>query len=239
MPRIVPGIREIINRCHDRNSTLAFAGHRYVSRLTVSAKAPFLGKNGIDVVRFPSMPRRVSFVHDPSSHSAALARADVEALFREYYGPLCGFVRKYVGSLDVAEEVVQELFLRVWELRERDPRVVITRAYLYTGARNQAIMVLRHERITRDYAAAELREPEPAARGADAAAEEQELAHAMQRAIARLPEKCRLVFTLSRESGLTYPEIAEVLGISVKTVELHMGRALKSLRASLGGVVGG
>ncbi len=56
---------------------------------------------------------------------------------------------------------------------------------------------------------------------------------AARAAVGRLPSRCRQIFLLSREDGLTYPEIARVLGISVKTVETQMGRALKSLRASL------
>ena len=58
---------------------------------------------------------------------------------------------------------------------------------------------------------------------------------AVQRAVGRLPERCRLIFTLHREQGLTYPEIAEVLEISPKTVEVLMGRALKALRKALAG----
>jgi RNA polymerase sigma-70 factor (ECF subfamily) len=62
-----------------------------------------------------------------------------------------------------------------------------------------------------------------------------EFVAAVQRAVGRLPERCRLIFRLHREQGLTYPEIAEVLEISPKTVEVQMGRALKALRKALAG----
>ena len=58
---------------------------------------------------------------------------------------------------------------------------------------------------------------------------------AVRAAIAKLPERCRLVYTLHREQGLSYAEVAAVMGISVKTVDAQMGRALKSLRKLLGG----
>jgi len=112
-----------------------------------------------------------------------------------------------------------------------------TRAYLYAAARNQALTILRHERVVDRHV---LRQTSPGAPvamypSADAAVELDEIACAARRAIAALPERSRLVFQLSREQGMTYAEIATVLGISIKTVEGTMMRALKRLRAGLEG----
>ena len=171
-------------------------------------------------------------------HSPEELYERVAALFREHYAGLCGFVVRYVKSRDVAEEVVQEIFLRVWEQCETSGAAVPTRAYLYTAARNQAFTILRHERVVDRHVAHHRSAAMPAAvhPPADAAVELDELTRAAQRAIAALPERSRLVFLLSRERGMSYAEIATVLGISIKTVEGTMMRALKKLRASLEGV---
>lgn len=171
---------------------------------------------------------------DQSQHSEELARNAVEELFRTHYRGLCACVRDYVHSLDAAEEIVQELFLRVWDHALAGNTQILTRAYLYAAARNQAVSVLRHERVVQDYEVSAIGQSERS--GLPTAEEElenEELTIAVRRAVARLPAKCRQVFSLSRERGLTYSEIAEVLGVSVKTVELHMTRALKALRAAL------
>lgn len=163
-------------------------------------------------------------------------------LFREHYAGLCGFVARYLRSREMAEEVVQELFLWIWERLEVgnlpaasvavDDQVV-TRAYLYAAARNRAISVLRREQIERRHAEREARRIDAYERTVHEDIEDAEVAGAARRAIAALPEKCRVVFMLSRQQGLTYSEIAQVLGVSVKAVEANMTRALKALRASL------
>lgn len=180
------------------------------------------------------MANLASHVDSTSSTVERTACEAVEILFRDHYRGLCATVRDYVGSLDAAEEIVQELFLRIWDLANDGNANVLTRAYLYTAARNQAITALRHERVVRDYEFHASQETDTLhAATAEDDLEEDELRNAIQAAIAHLPAKPRTVFRLSRERGLTYAEIAAVLGISVKTVELHMTRSLKSLRISL------
>jgi RNA polymerase sigma-70 factor (ECF subfamily) len=189
-----------------------------------------------------SRPQRIPD-HDPTSPEAVRARVDT--LFREHYTGLCGFVVRYVRSRAVAEEIVQELFLWIWERLEAGdlPAAplaadvsVITRAYLYAAARNRAISVLRREQLERRYTERQARDVDTSERTVHEDVEDAELAHAARRAIAALPEKCRLVFTLNRQQGLTYAEIAQVLGVSVKAVEANMTRALKALRVSLGNI---
>jgi RNA polymerase sigma-70 factor, ECF subfamily len=156
-----------------------------------------------------------------------------EALFHEYHAALCAFAYRYLGARDLAEEVVQEVFLLVWERRATLEVRTSVRSFLFIAVRNASISYLRHERVVRR------REPEvrtvlqalASTEGPDAAGAE--TIAAVQQAIGRLPARCRLVFTLHREQGLTYTEIAGVLGISPRTVEVQIGRALKSLRHAL------
>jgi RNA polymerase sigma-70 factor (ECF subfamily) len=159
--------------------------------------------------------------------------AEFEALFRAHYAPLCRFLNAIVRSRDVAEELAQDVFLRVWERHDSPDAAPITPGYLFGAAHNRALQYLRHQRVVSRWA-------ERVGRSLDASAitpaddlAERDLAGALDAAIADLPERCRLVFTLSREQHLTYSEIAQILGISVKTVETQMWRALKALRLRL------
>ncbi len=158
--------------------------------------------------------------------------AAFEALFRTHYAPLCDFVYGYVRSRAVAQELVQDLFLRLWE-RTLTPAGTLAASYLYIAARNRAVGHLRRERV----AAAWAKNRSTAARavpvGADEPLCEHELRDALEHAVAALPERCRLIFTLSRYRNLSNAEIARTLGISVNTVEQQMWRALKTLRVKL------
>jgi RNA polymerase sigma-70 factor (family 1) len=169
---------------------------------------------------------------DPACDDGAFADAEIDALFRAYYNRLCGFVYRYVRSHEIAEELVQELFFRLWTQRRREGRVEAQRAYLYTAARNLALNHVKRSRIEARWHDLQVaREPVRVAEARDRAAYE-ELAAVVSRAIERLPERCRLIYTMSRQQDLTYIEIAAILGLSVKTVEAQMARALRALRAS-------
>jgi RNA polymerase sigma-19 factor, ECF subfamily len=159
-------------------------------------------------------------------------RAEFEKLFRMYYAALVAFAAGIVGSTDAAEDVTQEVFVAVWRRRAEMPPEAVSRAYLYKAVRHRALNAVRHDRIARD--AAEPVEHLYVA-SADEGLMQGELEAAVKAAISRLPDRSRLMFTLSRDEGLTYAEIASVTGVSVKTVETQMGRALRALRHSLAG----
>jgi RNA polymerase sigma-70 factor (ECF subfamily) len=166
--------------------------------------------------------------------------AAFDELFRALYEPLVRCAYRLTGSLPAAEDVVHEVFLAYWNRPADAAAAVSPRSYLYRAVRNRALNALRSDRTARTvpltHAEAELlvdggRADGHSDRDADGA---DALTAALARAVGILPERTRLVFTLSREHGMTYPEIGDALGISVLTVETQISRALVTLRQTLG-----
>jgi RNA polymerase sigma-70 factor (ECF subfamily) len=170
-------------------------------------------------------------VTDPAE---ADERSAFETIFRSQYQALVGFGARYTGSVATAEEVVQEVFLSLWRQRATMPPADKLGPYLYRAVHNRALNVVRHERVIR-IRNSELVEP-PHSAPADEGLLREEAERLIQAAVDRLPDRCRLIFILSREQKLTYAQIAEVAGVSIKTVETQMGRALRSLRNALTGL---
>jgi RNA polymerase sigma-70 factor (ECF subfamily) len=163
--------------------------------------------------------------------------AAFETLFRRYYDRLYRFAYGFVsGRQDVAEEVVQHVFVRIWERRSEWVVVGTVQSYLYGAVRNEAMALLRHERVVDAHAAAvraaEAASPEHVSR-ADEHLEHAEVQDALREAIAQLPERTREAFVLHRQHHLTYAEIAAAMQISIKGVEYHIGSALRNLRKRL------
>jgi len=156
-----------------------------------------------------------------------------EVVFRGHFGRLADYASRMVGSRDAAEDVVQEVFVGLWTNRERISSPENLVAYLYRSVRNRGLNFLRHERLVTNFRTARSAEGPPESEPADRPTELAEIDAALKEAMAALPPRSRQVFGLSRNEGLTYPEIAATLGISIKTVETLMGRALKSIRLSM------
>jgi RNA polymerase sigma-70 factor (ECF subfamily) len=155
-----------------------------------------------------------------------------DAIFRSLYPPLVGLAEGMLRQRAVAEETVQDVLLELWRRRESLVLEESLRAYLFRAVRNRALNHLRHEKVERrgePFAAGESSWP-PSAQDA---LEEEEIDAALREAVDALPERCREVFELSRVRGLRYAEIAAAMGISVKTVEAQMGKALRLLRERL------
>ncbi len=165
---------------------------------------------------------------------AAGDRTAFESLFRLHYRALCAFATGYVKDADKAEDLVQDLFFRLWLDREKVQITTSIKAYLYTAVRNRCLTAIKsgsrlvvlneeaHDHV-QDETISENDHTERIAR--------------VQAAIEELPEERKKVFKLSRYEGLKYHEIAEKLGISEKTVENQMGKALKTLRKELADLV--
>jgi RNA polymerase sigma-70 factor (ECF subfamily) len=155
-----------------------------------------------------------------------------DTLFRAHYAPLVRHIEGMLRRRDVAEEVVQDVMLELWRRRETLVVDDSLRAYLYRATRNRALNHLRHEAIVKR-SEPELAPDVESRPGADSVLVDEEIGVAVRQAMRELPDRCREVFELSRMRGLKYSEIAAALGISVKTVEAQMGKALRLMREKL------
>jgi RNA polymerase sigma-70 factor (ECF subfamily) len=155
-----------------------------------------------------------------------------DALFRQWYPAVVRVAERIVRETALAEELAQEVFLGLWRRRESLDANGTPQSYLFQAVRNRALNHLRHAAVERK-AAVVIPLMMDAAPQADADIAAHDLRAAIASAVAALPPRCREVFLMSRERGLRYSEIAEILGISIKAVEANMGRALKMLRQRL------
>jgi RNA polymerase sigma-70 factor (family 1) len=156
-----------------------------------------------------------------------------EMLFKTFYQPLCRYATSFLKDPDDAEEIVQAAFIGFWEKRETISIDTSVKSYLYRAVRNSCLNELKHEQVKQRYIAGETVMGEKLSESADHLAIHVELEDKIKAAIQRLPEQCRLIFTMSRFEELKYQEIADQLNLSVKTVENQMGKALKIMRAQL------
>lgn len=162
-----------------------------------------------------------------------IKKGDEEAfsrLFDGYYSSLCFFAAKFLKDLDLARSLVQQVFVDLWLNREKVEEIRSVKSYLFRSVKNRCIDHLRKEKINIamsvpafDFNQIPFRD----------LVEEAELNDRINASINQLPEKCREIFLLCRFEELKYAEIAQKLNISVKTVEMQMGIALKKLRESL------
>lgn len=183
----------------------------------------------------------VGTTEDSAEWLGRIRRDDHEAfraLFNAYYGELREYAARQVGSVEVAEEVVQEVFFMLWTRRATLGAVRSARGYLYGAVHHRIQNERRRDRSIRRWTAAFAREAHGAGTGtrpaqADAAMYASELSAVVQRAIDALPERCRLVYTFRIGHGLTHAEIAEALGIKVKTVEAQITKAMTALQRAV------
>lgn len=152
-------------------------------------------------------------------------------LFRLYYTSLCGFSYAICVSHEEAEEYVQEMFIHLWE---KAPTIAIdtsVKAYLYTATRNYTLNGIRKKQtelrhLTEYSETIDAEEPPPTITNC-------EMAGLIQTGIETLPVKCREIFILCKQEGLTYEEVANYLCVSEKTIENQMGIAIRKLREYL------
>lgn len=156
-----------------------------------------------------------------------MTEAVFKSIFHDYYNVLVNYAYKYVKDHKVAEDVVQDTFLKYWEQKSEysEPEL---RYLLFKMVKNRSIDIWRKNNKFQEY-----QEEAFLKSNVHEESDNYILKERIFKSIRHLPPKCQEVFTLSKVNGLTYTEIAESLGISIKTVENHMGKALKILRDQL------
>jgi RNA polymerase sigma-70 factor, ECF subfamily len=151
----------------------------------------------------------------------------LETIFHEYYSPLCNYATKITGNDLLAEDLVQDLFIQLWQSDKLD-HIQNTERYLLRCVKFKCIDHFRKQKA-QELSLSDL--PSEAFETTDIA--EEDIEPMLHYFAAKLPPKTRQVFLLSRQTGMTYRQIAEHMNISEKTVEHQMGRALNQLRIIL------
>jgi RNA polymerase sigma-70 factor (ECF subfamily) len=161
----------------------------------------------------------------------------LEVVFRAHYAALCDFARRYVREHALAEELVQDLFADLWARRASWHVTGSLRAYLYSAVRNRALNLRRRQAIERDWERdetdADVSALHQSPERPDDALEQRDARTRLHAALESLPERCRLVMHLRWRDQLHHAEIAAIMGISVKGVEIQLSRGLRALRLLL------
>jgi RNA polymerase sigma-70 factor (ECF subfamily) len=171
-----------------------------------------------------------------SEIAGRIGKGDIEqfeSLFRSSYVSLVKYAGTLIKDQDTAEEIVQELFVRLWQEKEKIKIESSLNGYLFRSVHNRCLHYIEHLKVVERHAE-EISNTSP-----DTSEDPSEILHykELQVRIAgileKLPERCGMIFCMSRFEGLKYSEIARKLSVSVKTVEASMGKALKEFRKEL------
>jgi RNA polymerase sigma-70 factor, ECF subfamily len=160
-------------------------------------------------------------------------KSEFESLFRSSYVSLVHYAKTILKDQDSAEEIVQDLFFRLWQNREKLNIESSLKGYLFRAVHNKCLHHISHSRIVERYEAEAAHSDEPLNENPVEIIQFGELQKKIALILERLPERCSLIFCMNRFEGLKYNEIAEKLSVSVKTVEANMGKALKEFRKEL------
>lgn len=162
-------------------------------------------------------------------------KKSLEALFRLLYTPLRNYANIIINSKEDAEDIVQEIFLKLWNSRNDLDESKSIKTYLYVCTKHSCLNWLKHAKVRSDYAHVMAMVYDSSS--GDLSPHESLVANDIESdlsiALNELPTQCRRIFELSRFEGLKYHEIASKLNISIKTVETQMSRALVKVRFQL------
>ncbi|GET22239.1 RNA polymerase sigma-70 factor [Prolixibacter denitrificans] len=153
-----------------------------------------------------------------------------DKLFLVYYGELCRFAYTFAKDFDHSEEIVQRMFVRIWENRKKLIEPENGKSYLYKAVYNEYLKHRRSEDVRKQYHLSYILNKNDDEEETESY---QQVLPLLNKAIDMLPEKCRQIFVLNKLEGLTQKEIAEYLNISVKTVENQVAIAVSKLREEL------
>lgn len=157
----------------------------------------------------------------------------LNSLFKAYYFSLCSFAFQYLRNKEEAEEVVSDVFFTLWSSRNEIRVEKSVKAYLFTCVRNASIHRIKKRQPLFENVEDVLMSRHEEGVNPQQKIEYAELNNHYQRAVERLPARCKEIFLLNRVDNLRYNEISELLSLSEKTVEGHMMNALSKLRESM------
>jgi RNA polymerase sigma-70 factor (ECF subfamily) len=167
------------------------------------------------------LQRRMAVYDDESAY---------KELFLGFYKPLHQFAYSFVRSKELAEEIVSDIFLRIWTKRTDLENIENLKVYLYVGIKNTALKYLlkqqRQVAISIDELDVEL---ESFSRNPEEMMLTAEMLHKIYQAVNTLPPRCKIIFKLIKEDGLRYKEVAEILNISIKTIDNQLAIALRKI----------
>jgi len=156
-----------------------------------------------------------------------------ESLFRSSYVSLVRYAKTLIKDHDTAEEIVQDLFFRLWKDKEKLNIESSLNGYLFRSVHNRCLHYIEHQKVVERHVEEMASRQTGSQESPSDILHYKELQARIARILERLPERCGKIFYMSRFEGLKYAEIAEKLSVSVKTVESNMGRALKEFRKEL------
>lgn len=179
-------------------------------------------------------------VPDDSQLLTLLKRGDELAyaeIYRKYWGILSRHATRMIPDQEEVSDILQEVFLALWNKRAELNDNISLSGYLYTSVRNKVLNRVDHDKVKARYMASLETFIEMGSYQADAVIREKQLKALIEQELAALPPQMRMVFELSRNADLSYKEIAGQLGISENTVRNHISRAIKILRSKFGVMV--
>jgi len=163
-----------------------------------------------------------------------------QQLYSNYFVPLCVYAKQYTRSKEIAEEIVQDVFLNIWELRGQFKITVSLKAYLFTAIRNQCLNHLKHLQVVEEYNnyyTQLLKDAQDyyilSQETGDSIMIANELEKSIMEAIDSLPDGCKKIFIMSRFEGLKHQDIADKLNVTLHTVHKQISIALDKLRIAL------
>jgi RNA polymerase sigma-70 factor (family 1) len=156
-----------------------------------------------------------------------------ELLFRRYHRPLCNHALRYVYSRQIAEDLVSDVFCKFWKNGSYQSVTSSFRFYLFRSVRNEAYSYLRSEFKYHDSLEATMSPEGSLGQRPDYITQYEETFHRVKELVEQLPPQCRKVFLMNRFEGKRYQEIADEMGLSIKTVETHLVKALSYVRKGL------
>lgn len=159
--------------------------------------------------------------------------AAFEHLFKMHFRGLHAYAFTILKEEAMAEEIVQNVFYKIWEKKQLPEIETSPKAYLYKAVYHDCLNYLKHKKVKSAHVMHVVRHSSDREENASGKVMAGELKEKIHEALNELPEQCRTIFQMSRFEGLKYQEIADEMGLSVKTVENQMGKALKLMRIKL------